>query len=56
MSSEPRPSIFAPPEIDVLIADDNFIVRAGMSAALQAADGIRVAGEARDGREAVALA
>jgi DNA-binding NarL/FixJ family response regulator len=42
--------------IDVLIADDLALVRAGFRLLLESEDDIRVAGEARDGREAVALA
>jgi DNA-binding NarL/FixJ family response regulator len=42
--------------IDVLIADDQAHVRAGFRLLLETEDDIRVVGEARDGREAVALA
>jgi len=41
--------------IDVLIADDQAMVRAGFAALLDAHDGIRVVGQASDGAEAVAL-
>ncbi|WP_193596169.1 response regulator [Microbacterium sp. YJN-G] len=41
--------------IEVLIADDQAMVRAGFAALLDAHDGIRVTGQAADGREAVAL-
>ncbi|HWS35971.1 MAG TPA: response regulator transcription factor [Actinoplanes sp.] len=42
--------------IDVLIVDDNPIVRAAVSAYLSGSDEIRVAGEAADGRSAVTTA
>jgi DNA-binding NarL/FixJ family response regulator len=42
--------------IRVLVADDQEIVRAGLSMILNAQPGIEVVGEAADGREAVALA
>ena len=42
--------------ISVLIADDQALVRAGFAALLDAHDGIRVAGQAANGAEAVALA
>ncbi|KAA9134416.1 response regulator [Microbacterium caowuchunii] len=42
--------------IDVLIADDQAMVRAGFAALLDAHDGIRVAGQAATGAEAVTLA
>jgi DNA-binding NarL/FixJ family response regulator len=42
--------------IRVLIADDQDIVRAGLTMILNAQSGIDVVGEAADGREAVALA
>jgi DNA-binding NarL/FixJ family response regulator len=42
--------------IRVLIADDQALVRAGFRALLDAQDGIEVAGEAADGRQAVELA
>lgn len=42
--------------IEVLIADDNFIVRSGIASALCAAPDIHVVAEACDGREAVHLA
>ena len=41
--------------ITAVIADDQAIVRAGMSVILQAAGDITVVGEARDGREAIEL-
>jgi DNA-binding NarL/FixJ family response regulator len=41
--------------IRVLLADDQGLVRAGFRALLDAEPGIEVAGEARDGREAVEL-
>lgn len=41
--------------IQVLIADDQAMVRAGFAALLDAQDGIRVAGQAATGTEAVAL-
>lgn len=44
------------PSLRVLIADDNPIVRMGLVALLEDQDGIEVAGEAADGREALALA
>lgn len=42
--------------ISVLIADDQAMVRAGFAALLDAHDGIRVAGQAATGAEAVAMA
>ena len=42
--------------IRVLIADDQELVRSGFRLILELADGIEVAGEAADGREAVRLA
>jgi DNA-binding NarL/FixJ family response regulator len=42
--------------IRVILADDQMLVRAGFAALLDAEDGIEVAGEAADGREAVLLA
>jgi DNA-binding NarL/FixJ family response regulator len=45
-----------PPEITVLIADDEPLVRSGLRAILDHEPGIRVIGEAGDGAEAVALA
>ena len=42
--------------ISVLIADDQAMVRAGFAALLDAHEGIRVAGQAANGAEAVALA
>ena len=41
--------------IDVLIADDQAMVRAGFAALLDAHDGIRVTGQAANGSEAVTL-
>ncbi|HEX3815208.1 MAG TPA: response regulator transcription factor [Mycobacteriales bacterium] len=42
--------------IDVLLADDQALVRAGFKALLDAQGDIQVVGEAKDGEEAVALA
>lgn len=42
--------------IDVLVVDDNPIVRAAMCAFLDASDGVRVVGEACNGHEALAAA
>jgi DNA-binding NarL/FixJ family response regulator len=42
--------------IDVLLADDQALVRAGFKALLDAQSDIQVVGEAKDGEEAVALA
>jgi DNA-binding NarL/FixJ family response regulator len=42
--------------IDVLLADDQELVRSGFRLILELADGIDVVGEATDGREAVRLA
>ncbi|MBI4699830.1 MAG: response regulator transcription factor [Deltaproteobacteria bacterium] len=42
--------------IDVLLAEDHTIVREGLRALLAGREGIRVVGEAADGREAVAVA
>jgi DNA-binding NarL/FixJ family response regulator len=41
--------------IRVVIADDNAVVRRGVAALLEAADGIEVAGEASNGKEAIVL-
>ncbi|MFE5773266.1 response regulator [Streptomyces sp. NPDC056485] len=40
----------------VLVVDDQFLIRSGLTALLSAAPGIEVAGEAADGEEAVRLA
>ena len=45
-----------PDLIRVILADDHAVVRAGLKAVLGAARDIEVVGEAKDGREAVALA
>jgi DNA-binding NarL/FixJ family response regulator len=45
-----------PRPITVLLADDHAPVRQGLRALLDRDDGIRVVGEARDGREAVKMA
>ena len=42
--------------IDVLLADDQELVRSGFRLILELADGIRIVGEAGDGRQAVRLA
>lgn len=42
--------------MEVIVADDNPVVRAGLTALLRAQDGIAVVGEAADGREAYELA
>ena len=42
--------------IRVLLADDQALVRAGLEMIVDAAEGLAVAGQARDGAEAVALA
>jgi DNA-binding NarL/FixJ family response regulator len=42
--------------VSVLIADDQALVRAGFRSILEAQPGIKVVGEATDGRDAVALA
>ncbi|HSQ30524.1 MAG TPA: response regulator transcription factor, partial [Gemmatimonadaceae bacterium] len=42
--------------IRVVLADDHAVVRAGLKAVLSAARDIEVIGEAKTGREAVALA
>ena len=41
--------------IDVVVADDQALVRAGFRALLEAEDGVRVVGEAADGESAIAL-
>ena len=41
--------------VKVLIVDDQVLIRAGIAAILRAAPGYEVAGEARDGEEAVAM-
>lgn len=43
------------PSITVLVADDHMMVRQGMSSLLRNTEGIRVAGEAADGSEAIAM-
>lgn len=40
----------------VLVVDDQFLIRSGLTALLTAAPGFEVAGEAQDGEEAVRLA
>ncbi len=42
--------------IDVLLADDHQLVRAGLAALLDGTDDLRVVGQAADGRRAVELA
>jgi DNA-binding NarL/FixJ family response regulator len=42
--------------IRVLLADDHTLVRAGFRTLLQSLDGVTIVGEAKNGREAVALA
>lgn len=42
--------------IRVMLADDHVVVRAGLRAMLEGADGIEVVGEAANGTEAIALA
>lgn len=44
------------PPVRVLIADDSFVVRAGLRDVVSSLSGVRVVGEAASGREAVALA
>ncbi|MFC7305208.1 response regulator [Streptomyces monticola] len=46
----------APPALRVVVADDNPVVRAGLTALLGARDDIHVVAEAADGREALARA
>ena len=46
----------SPKHITVLLAEDHAIVRQGLSALLNADGGFKLAGEARNGREAVELA
>lgn len=45
-----------PPEIKVLVADDQALLRAGLRALIEAEDDLRVVGEAGDGAEAVDVA
>jgi DNA-binding NarL/FixJ family response regulator len=45
-----------PPEIKVLVADDQALLRAGLLALIEAEDDLRVVGEAGDGVEAVDVA
>jgi DNA-binding NarL/FixJ family response regulator len=42
--------------IRVLVADDNAVIRSGISSLLESADGIEVVGEASTGKEAIELA
>lgn len=44
------------PDITVLLADDHHLVRSGLAGLVDAADGMRVVGQAADGAAAVALA
>ncbi|MER7835480.1 response regulator transcription factor [Streptomyces sp. NPDC096040] len=41
-----------PPPLRILVADDNPVIRAGLTAVLSAADGLTVVAEAEDGRAA----
>ncbi|HEY7076972.1 MAG TPA: response regulator transcription factor [Solirubrobacteraceae bacterium] len=50
-----QPPTDADAEISVLVADDQVLVRAGLRAILDAQPGIRVCGEAADGRAAIDL-
>jgi DNA-binding NarL/FixJ family response regulator len=55
----PAVSVYGLPmdeSISVLIADDQALVRAGFRSILEDQPGIKVVGEAADGRDAVALA
>ena len=45
-----------PPEIKVVVADDQALLRAGLLALIEAEDDLRVVGEAGDGAEAVDVA
>ncbi len=63
MSAAPRQSVDVSASSDpgvepirVLLADDHRMVRAGLAALLETADGIRVVGQATDGHQAVQLA
>jgi DNA-binding NarL/FixJ family response regulator len=54
--SEPAPLVTEPEDdVSVLIADDQMLVRAGLRAILEAQPGIKVCGEAADGRAAIDL-
>jgi DNA-binding NarL/FixJ family response regulator len=46
----------SPDDVTVLIADDQALVRAGFKSILESQPGIRVVGEAADGRDAIDLA
>ncbi|MFC4617033.1 response regulator [Cellulomonas algicola] len=43
-------------DVTVLLVDDHHLVRSGLATLVDAADGLRVVGQAADGEEAVALA
>src|SRR5919202_3379575 len=56
MSAPDEPPADGDEPVSVLIADDQALVRAGFRAILEQQPGIRVVGEAVDGRDAVDLA
>ena len=55
MPDQPSPQNDPDDEISVLIADDQVLVRAGFRAILEGQPGIKVCGEAADGRAAIDL-
>jgi DNA-binding NarL/FixJ family response regulator len=55
MTEQPPGPAEQDPEVSVLIADDQMLVRAGLRAILEAHPGITVCGEASDGRAAMDL-
>ena len=56
LSPEVSDAADGPAPVSVLIADDQLLVRAGFRAILEAQPGIKVCGEAADGRAAIDLA
>jgi DNA-binding NarL/FixJ family response regulator len=54
--NRPEPNLKTMKNITVLLAEDHTIVREGLRKMLELEDGFDVVGEAKDGREAVALA
>ena len=46
---------YPPPAINVVLAEDHALVRAGFRALLSAIPGVRVVAEAADGREALSV-
>ncbi len=53
---EASPDVSSPGDLAVLVADDESLLRSALAQVLDLQDGIRVVGQAQDGKEAVELA